>query len=72
MCISRLKTQGTGTQIGDSTEIKAIGAVFRHVRSPKAPLYVWVTSPDLIHHSLIVETVALSKQTWDTLKAVVV
>lgn len=31
---------GTGTQMGDSTEMRAIGAVFRRHRSPSSPLYV--------------------------------
>lgn len=45
---------GTGTQIGDSTEMKALGAVFRSSRSPGAPLYVYAASRNLIDERLIV------------------
>jgi acyl transferase domain-containing protein len=35
-----VEAHGTGTKLGDATEAKSIGRVFRSSRSPKEPLYV--------------------------------
>ncbi|KAH8722886.1 polyketide synthase PksD [Phaeosphaeriaceae sp. PMI808] len=40
---------GTGTQLGDSIEIKAIGSVFRSSRSHEAPLYVGTVKSNMGH-----------------------
>ncbi|CAN9190585.1 unnamed protein product [Alternaria alternata] len=47
-----IEAHGTGTQIGDAMEMRALGAVFGTARSPRAPLFVSVNLPDLSGHLL--------------------
>ncbi|CAN9081152.1 unnamed protein product [Alternaria alternata] len=44
-----IEAHGTGTQIGDAMEMRALGAVFRTARSPRAPLFVGSVKTNIGH-----------------------
>ncbi|KAI0459321.1 polyketide synthase PksD [Xylaria acuta] len=44
-----VEAHGTGTKLGDSTEAKALGRVFRTARSPKEPLYIGSVKSSIGH-----------------------
>ncbi|KAI0810057.1 polyketide synthase PksD [Xylaria sp. FL0064] len=44
-----VEAHGTGTQLGDSTEAKTLGRVFRTARSPNEPLYVGSVKSNIGH-----------------------